>query len=55
MNGDLVKRLLEEYREMEKCLIMGIDILKDSDYAKGKLDVVKVIISDLEGLLLINN
>lgn len=51
MNNERVLNLLNEYKETEKCLSMGIDWLNDSDYAKGKLDLVKVIISDLEKLL----
>lgn len=49
MREELVK-LLEEYKETEKGLNLGIDWLKEKDYAKGKLDLVKVIISDLEKL-----
>ncbi|WP_195987760.1 hypothetical protein [Clostridium sp. D53t1_180928_C8] len=51
MSSDRILKLLNEYKETEKCLSMGIDWLNDSDYAKGKLDLVKVIISDLEKLL----
>ncbi|MGL5084185.1 MAG: hypothetical protein ACRC68_00415 [Clostridium sp.] len=47
MNDELI-RLLEEYKETEKGLNLGIDWLKEKDYAKGKLDLVKVIIADLE-------
>ncbi|MCR1952109.1 MULTISPECIES: hypothetical protein [unclassified Clostridium] len=50
MREDLVKTLLNEYKETEKALELGIDWLNDKDYAKGKLDLVKVIISDLERL-----
>ena len=51
MNNDIILKLLSEYKETEQCLSMGIDWLNDPDYAKGKLDLVKVIISDLENLL----
>ncbi|MGL5353776.1 MAG: hypothetical protein ACRDA5_10715 [Clostridium sp.] len=47
MNDELIK-LLEEYKETEKGLNLGIDWLNEKDYAKGKLDLVKVIIADLE-------
>lgn len=50
MREDLIKTLLNEYKETEKALELGIDWLNDKDYAKGKLDLVKVIISDLEKL-----
>ena len=46
-----VLRLLNQYKETERCLLMGIDWLNVADYAKGKLDLVRVIISDLEKLL----
>lgn len=49
MKDELVK-LIEEYRETERCLNLGIAWLDEKDYAKGKLDLVKVIISDLERL-----
>lgn len=49
MKTELIK-LLEEYKETEKCLNLGINWLNEKDYAKGKLDLVKVIIADLERL-----
>ena len=49
MNNEL-ERLLNEYKETERCIKLGIDCLNDKDYAQGKLDLVKVIISDLERL-----
>ena len=49
MKAELIK-LLEEYKETEKCLNLGINWLNEKDYAKGKLDLVKVIIADLERL-----
>ena len=50
MREELVKKLLNEYKETEEALELGIDWLNDKDYAKGKLDLVKVIIADLEEL-----
>lgn len=47
MKEELVK-LLNEYKATEEGLNLGIDWLNEKDYAKGKLDLVKVIISDLE-------
>lgn len=47
MKEELIK-LLEEYKETEKGLELGINWLDEKDYAQGKLDLVKVIISDLE-------
>ena len=47
---EAIKKLLEEYKETEKALELGMDWLNEKDYAKGKLDLVKVIIKDLEQL-----
>ena len=50
MREELVKKLLDEYKETEKALELGINWLDEKDYAMGKLDLVKVIIADLEEL-----
>lgn len=50
MREELIEKLLNEYKETEKALEIGMDWLNEKDYAKGKLDLVKVIISDLEKL-----
>lgn len=50
MREELIKTLLNEYKETEKALELGMDLLSEKDYAKGKLDLVKVIIGDLEKL-----
>ena len=50
MREELIKTLLDEYKETEKALELGINWLNEKDYAKGKLDLVKVIIADLERL-----
>lgn len=42
--------LLNEYKETEKCLNMGLEWLPDNDFAKAKLEVINVIIEDLENL-----
>lgn len=46
-----ILRLLNEYKETEILIIEYIEILKDKDYAQGKLDLIRSIISDLENLL----
>lgn len=51
MSKDLIINLINEYKETERCLLMGIDWLNESDYAKGKLDLIKIMINDLEKLL----
>ena len=50
MREELIGKLLNEYKETEKALEIGIDWLNEKDYAKGKLDLVKVRIKDLENL-----
>lgn len=50
MREELLQKLLEEYKETEKAIEFGINSLNEKDYAKGKLDIVKVIIEDLEKL-----
>lgn len=50
MNEKLIKTLIDQYKETEKALELGIDWLNEKDYAKGKLDLVKVIIADLQEL-----
>ena len=50
MREELINKLLNEYKETEKALELGIGWLNEKDYAKGKLDLVKVIIKDLENL-----
>ena len=46
-----VLRLLTEYKETETIMNEYIDLLNEKDYAQGKLDLIKSIISDLERLL----
>lgn len=49
MNEELSK-LLDEYKETEKCLVMGLEWLPENEFAKAKLEIIKVIIGDLEKL-----
>jgi len=49
MNEDLIK-LLNEYKETEEGINLGIEWIKNKDYAQGKLDLIKTIIADLEKL-----
>lgn len=49
MSQELAK-LLNEYKETERCMEMSMDWLNDKDYARGKLDLVKTVIADLEKL-----
>lgn len=47
MNEELTK-LLNEYKETERCLNLGLEWLPSNEFAKAKLDVIRLIISDLE-------
>jgi len=47
---DEISKLISEYKETEKCLSLGLDWSDDNDFARAKLEVVKVIINDLENL-----
>lgn len=47
MNENLVK-LLDEYKETERCLTMGLEWLPSNEFAKAKLEIIRVIIRDLE-------
>lgn len=49
MSQELAK-LLDEYKETARCMEMSMDWLNDKDYARGKLDLVKTVIADLEKL-----
>lgn len=49
MNEKLVN-LLNEYKETERCISLGLNWVDKKDYAQGKLDLIKTIISDLEKL-----
>lgn len=51
MNNESLLKLLEEYKETKKCLELGLNWLQDKDYAKGKLEVINVIIKDLESAI----
>ena len=46
-----VLRLLGEYKETEALMTKYINLLNEKDYAQGKIDLIKIIISDLENLL----
>ena len=47
---DEISKLISEYKETEKCLNLGLDWSADNDFARAKLEIVKVIINDLENL-----
>ncbi|WP_195892731.1 hypothetical protein [Desnuesiella massiliensis] len=50
MKKELAK-LLSEYKETEKGLELGLEYVDEKDYGKGKLEIVKMIIADLEKVL----
>lgn len=49
MNDKLMK-LLEEYKETERSIELVLDYVEDKNYGKGKLEIVKMVIADLEKL-----
>ncbi|MEG1870433.1 MAG: hypothetical protein RR192_00365 [Peptostreptococcaceae bacterium] len=46
-----VLRLLNEYKETQNLMTQYIDLLNEKDYAQGKIDLIKSIVTDLENLL----
>ncbi|MBU5591846.1 hypothetical protein KQI89_08715 [Clostridium sp. MSJ-4] len=46
-----LEKLLKEYKETERCIEFSIDLLEEQDYAKGKLELIKIIIADIEKVL----
>lgn len=50
MKEELV-RLLDSYKETERSMNIYMGYLTNKDYAVGKLDEVRLIISDLEKLI----
>lgn len=45
-----INKLISEYKETERCLSLGLSWSEDNDFARAKLEVVRTIINDLEGL-----
>lgn len=50
MKEELIK-LINQYKETEFAIEKYMVLLDEKKYAQGKLDIVKVIISDLEKVL----
>lgn len=50
MSRENLNNLINEYKETEESLEKYMDLLEEKDYARGKLDLVKSIIADLEKL-----
>lgn len=50
MNEKLIK-LLDEYKETKRCLELGISLVDQKEYAKGKLEIVNMMIVDIERML----
>lgn len=48
--SEQLAKLLNEYKETEKGLNLGMEWVNNKEYAQGKLDLVKTIIADLEKL-----
>lgn len=45
-----VTQLLNEYKSTKKCLESGLKWLPKNEYAKSKIEVINMVISDLEQL-----
>lgn len=48
--NEKINSLLNEYKETERCLMLGMEWLPNNDFAKAKLEVVRMIVKDLERL-----
>lgn len=46
-----LEKLLNEYKETERCLTMGIEWLPSNEFAKAKLEVIRMIVQDLENAI----
>ncbi|WP_207726611.1 hypothetical protein, partial [Clostridium beijerinckii] len=45
-----ITQLLQEYKSTKECLECGLKWLPKNDYAKSKIEVINMVISDLEQL-----
>lgn len=46
-----ILHLIEEYKETEDCLNLGLQQLPDNNGAKAKIEVLRMVIMDLESSL----
>ena len=45
-----IAQLLDEYKSTKECLESGLKWLPKNEYAKSKIEVINMVISDLEQL-----
>lgn len=45
-----ITQLLKEYKNTKECLESGLKWLPKNEYAKSKIEVINMVISDLEQL-----
>jgi len=45
-----ISQLLNEYKSTKECLESGLKWLPKNEYAKSKIEVINMVISDLEQL-----
>lgn len=45
-----ITQLLQEYKSTKECLESGLKWLPKNEYAKSKIEVINMVISDLEQL-----
>ena len=44
-------KLKKEYQDMEHCLVRALSLVDDKEYGEGKLEIVRLILKDIDGLL----
>ena len=44
-------KLKKEYEDMEHCLVKALDLVDNKEYGEGKLEIVRMILKDIDGLL----
>lgn len=43
--------LKKEYEDMELCMVKALELVDDKAYGEGKLEIVRMILKDIDGLL----
>ena len=44
-------KLKKEYKDMEHCLVRALSLVDEKEYGEGKLEIVRLILKDIDGLL----
>ena len=48
---DKLLKLKKEYEDMEHCIVKALELVEDKEYGKGKLEIVRMVLKDIDGLL----